>query len=181
MIPVRLNSYPPRRLFLTLRICQFDFFFQPCLTAHILPQMSSHPGNPQRSSFSSRTSPPLGWLPEMTDFAQNLICKGEEPKSIHILLETHWPELAGCVELGWLEYLAKQGKSKELIENFTQIEGYQENAADPTRNECEAVTRGGNGQTARSIVDHDTSPSHWDLDMLCNLGYNYRQQRAGIL
>ena len=43
----------------------------------------------------------------MTDFAQGLIYNGEEPKSIHILLETHWPELAGRVKLGWLEYLAR--------------------------------------------------------------------------
>ncbi len=114
----------------------------------------------------------------MTDFAQGLIYNGEESKSIHILLETHWPELAGRDELGWLEYLARQGKSKELIENFTQTKGHQENAADPERSEYKAMTRGGDDQTARSIVDCDATPSDRDLGMLRDLCHSYKLQRA---
>ncbi len=79
----------------------------------------------------------------MTDFARGLIYNGEESKSIHILLETHWRKLAGHVELDWLEYLARQGKPKELIEDFTQMKGYQESAADLGRSKYKVMTGGG--------------------------------------
>ena len=114
----------------------------------------------------------------MTDFAHGLICDGEESKSILILLEKHWPELAGRIEIGWLECLARQGTSKELIENFMQMKGHQENAANPGRSEYEATTRGVNDQTARSIVDRNTTPSNPDLGMLRDLCHSYKVQRA---
>ncbi len=114
----------------------------------------------------------------MTDFARGLIYNGEESKSIRILLETHWPELAGRVELGWLEYLTRQGKPKELIEDFTQMRGYHKNAADLGRSEYEAMTRGGDDQIARLIVDSDVTPSDWDLGVLRDSCRNYNLQRA---
>jgi hypothetical protein len=114
----------------------------------------------------------------MTDFAQGLIDNGEEPTSIHILLETHWPELVGRVERDWLEYWAREGKPKELTENFTWMRGHQENAADLGRSQCKARTRGGNDQIARSIVDLDATPSDWDLGMLRDLCNDYNQKRA---
>ena len=114
----------------------------------------------------------------MTDFARGLICNGEESKSILILLETHWPELAGRVEIGWLECLARQGTSKELIENFTQTQGHPENAADPGRSEYEAMTGGGDDQTAGRIVDHDVTPSDRDLGMLRDFCQSYNLKRA---
>ena len=114
----------------------------------------------------------------MSDFVQGLIYDGEEPTSIHILLETQWPHLAGCVELGWLEYLARQGQSKELINNSTQMKDHMEMAADTARSEYEAMTRGGNDQTVRSIVDCGTRSSDWDLGMLRDLYYNHKLQRA---
>lgn len=114
----------------------------------------------------------------MTAFANGLMCNGEEPKSIRILLETHWPELAGHVELGWLEYLARQVKPKELIEDFTQTKGYQESTTDVGRSEYEAITRGGNDQIARVVVDSDATPSEWDLGVLRDSCRNYNLQRT---
>lgn len=92
----------------------------------------------------------------MTDFVQGPIYNGEEPTSIRLLLEAQWPELAGCVELGWLEYLAEHGQSKQLNESFTQMKGSQENAAGPSWSEYEA----------------------WDLDMLRDRCHNDKLQRA---
>ena len=107
----------------------------------------------------------------MTDFIQGLIHNGEELKSIHILLETHWPELAGLVELGWLEYLARQGKPEELIED-------QEHAADLGRRKYGVMTRGGDDQTTRTIIDYDATPSEWDLGVLRDLCHAYKLQHA---
>ena len=114
----------------------------------------------------------------MTEFVQGLVYKGEEPTSIHVLLETHWPKLAGRVELNWLEYLGREGKSKELAKNLTWMRGHQQNAADPGRSKCEARTRGENDQTVRSIVDCDARSSDWDLGMLRDLCHNHKLQRA---
>lgn len=114
----------------------------------------------------------------MTDFAQGLIDNGEESQSIRILLETHWPELAGRAELGWLEYLARQGTSKELIENFTHMEGHQEDAVDPGRSEYKAITREGDHQTAQRIVDGNATLCNPDFGMLRDLCHSYKVQRA---
>lgn len=95
----------------------------------------------------------------MTAFTTDLIYNGEELKSIRILLETHWPDLAG---LGWLEYLARQGNLKELLEEFTRMKDNQESAVDLGRSEHGAMTRGGDDQIARLIVDSDATPSDWE-------------------
>lgn len=89
---------------LTLRSCRLDL-------SGLTLYCSSHPSSKILSSWQSSTIviqlPQLavaGLLPEMTDFAQGLIYNGEESKSIHILLEMHWPELVGRDEPGWLEF-----------------------------------------------------------------------------
>ena len=114
----------------------------------------------------------------MTDFAQGLIDNGEEPQSIRILLETQWPVLASHVELGWLEYLARQGTSKELNEIFTRTKGSRENTADPGRSEYKAMTREGDDQLARIVIDRNATPNNPDFGMLRDLCHNYKVQRA---
>ncbi len=77
--------------------------------------------------------------------------------------------------------LVRQGKSKELIDNFTQTKGHQENAAGPERSEDEAMMRGGDDQTARIIVDRDATPSDRGLGMLRDLCHSYKLQHAESL
>lgn len=51
----------------------------------------------------------------MTNFTLDLISKGEDLMSVRILLETEWPKLTDCVNLGWLEYLVSEGISPHPI------------------------------------------------------------------
>lgn len=114
----------------------------------------------------------------MTDFTQDLISNGEEPKSMRILLEAQWPEMIGRVELGWLEFLAEGGKSKASIRNITGVKEIKNNVAEPARGKCEASQREGNDQRAPYITDHNADPSSSDLDMVRSLRNSYKEQRA---
>lgn len=88
----------------------------------------------------------------MTDFAKDLICKGEESKSVQILLETHWPSLAGHIDLDWLRLIRNLGRS-----------GYG------------TMTR---GEDSQSVVNSDSTPSEWDIGKLRDECQIYKLRRA---
>lgn len=101
----------------------------------------------------------------MTDFALDLIRKGEEPKSVQILLETYWPTLTDRIDLSWLR----------LIENSIPPMSHRENATDLGRSGYGTMTRGGDSQ---SVVDRDSTPSEWDIRKLRDECQSYELQRA---
>ena len=50
----------------------------------------------------ANTAKPMGWLPVHDAFVKDLAKKGEDAKSITILLETEYPSLVGKVGLEWV-------------------------------------------------------------------------------
>jgi hypothetical protein len=71
-------------------------------------------------------SPPLGWRRRMTHFTKDLLAKDEDPESIVLMLEAEWPQMAGRVEVKWVEFCAWQGQSEELIVEAEEMENTAE-------------------------------------------------------
>jgi len=75
---------------------------------------SSSSIDPQTSPSNILSPPPPGWLPKMNEFILDHVSKGEELKSIRILLETEWPELVDRVDLVWLKDIGSKGIGPNL-------------------------------------------------------------------
>jgi len=58
----------------------------------------------------------------MTHFTKDLLAKDEDPESIVLMLEADWPQMAGRVEVKWVEFCAWQGQSEELIVEAEEME-----------------------------------------------------------
>ena len=89
--------------------------------AHIISKESSPSINPQRSSFSPYTSPPLGWLPSMVGLTLSEVSRGEDFETVVILLKTEWSDTTKRVSFGWLQRVVEKAAAEDSAKSYGNV------------------------------------------------------------